>query len=195
MARAFSAPRSNSARAAPLCSLWDKETIVTGREHHHPQLREIQSTFEPSRLSLSWLAQAYEQVVPLVRRTTSRPSRRPLRMLKSCGGARPRGPLLAEASANIMGRGVHEPEAASPKDRPLENGSRTSWPIGDSTLCIGRSVSLCIPSKPLYTLEYPLSNKLKPTPLPARSLPYASAPRLMSLSSQHPWSFWTTATV
>jgi len=118
-----------------------------------------------------------------------------LRMLKSCGGARPRGPLLAEASATIMGRGFHEPEAASPKDRPLENGSRTSWPIGDSTLCIGRSVSLCIPSKPLCTLEYPLSNKLTPTPLPARSLPYASAPRLMSWSSQRPWSFWTMARV
>src|SRR5262245_14776084 len=90
MARDFSAPRSNSARAATLCSLWDKETIVTGREHHHPQRREIQSTFEPSRLSLSWLAQAYEQVVPLVRRMTSRPSPRPYQ--EELRRRSPRGP-------------------------------------------------------------------------------------------------------
>src|SRR5262245_35514169 len=75
MARDFSAPRSNSARAAILRSLWDKETIVVRRERYHTQRREIQSTFEPSRLSLSWLAQAYEQVVPMVRRPTARPAR------------------------------------------------------------------------------------------------------------------------
>ena len=77
MAKDFSAPRSSSARAVTLQALWDKETIVVRRERHHPQRREIQSTFEPSRLSLAWLAQAYEQVVPLVRRTTSRPARHP----------------------------------------------------------------------------------------------------------------------
>ena len=75
MVKDFSALRSNSARAVPLPSLWDKETIVARRERHHTQRREIQSTFEPSRLSLSWLAQAYEQVVPIVRRTTARPAR------------------------------------------------------------------------------------------------------------------------
>ena len=72
MAKDFSALRSNSARAVTRLCLWDKETIVVRRERHHPQRREIQSTFEPSRLSLAWLAQAYEQVVPLIRRTTSR---------------------------------------------------------------------------------------------------------------------------
>src|SRR5687768_17412582 len=77
MAKDFSALRSNSARAVPPPCLWDKETIVVRREHHHPQRREIQSTFEPSRLSLAWLAQAYEQVVPLIRRTTSRSVRHP----------------------------------------------------------------------------------------------------------------------
>jgi hypothetical protein len=65
---------------------------VPGREHHHPQLREIQSTFEPSRLSLSWLAQAYEQVVPLVRRTTSRPSRRPYQDAEELRRRSPQGP-------------------------------------------------------------------------------------------------------
>jgi hypothetical protein len=74
MAKDSSALRSTSARAVPLQSLWDKETIVVRRERHPPQRRELQSTFEPSRLSLSWLAQAYEQVVPMVRRTTSKPS-------------------------------------------------------------------------------------------------------------------------
>jgi hypothetical protein len=72
MAKDVSALRSSSARAVTLPCLWDKETIVVRRERHHPQRREIQSTFEPSRLSLAWLTQAYEQVVPLIRRTTSR---------------------------------------------------------------------------------------------------------------------------
>jgi hypothetical protein len=72
MAKDVSALRSSSARAVTLPCLWDKETIVVRRERHHPQRREIQSTFEPSRLSLAWLAQAYEQVVPMIRRTTSR---------------------------------------------------------------------------------------------------------------------------
>jgi hypothetical protein len=75
MAKDFSALRSNLARAVTLPSLWDKETIVVRRERHHTQRREIQRTFEPSRLSLSWLAQAYEQVVPMVRRPTARPAR------------------------------------------------------------------------------------------------------------------------
>lgn len=77
MAKDFSARRSNSARAVTLPCLWGKETIVVRRERHHPQRREMQSTFEPSRLSLAWLAQAYEQVVPLIRRTTSRSARHP----------------------------------------------------------------------------------------------------------------------
>src|SRR5215510_5022309 len=72
MAKAFSALRSSLARAVILPCLWDKETIVVRREHHHPQRREIQRTFEPSRLSPAWLAQAYEQVVPMLRCTTSR---------------------------------------------------------------------------------------------------------------------------
>ena len=65
---------------------------MTGREHHHPQLREIQSTFDPSRLSLSWLAQAYEQVGPLVQRTTSRPSRRPYQDAEELRRREPQGP-------------------------------------------------------------------------------------------------------
>jgi hypothetical protein len=45
---------------------------VARRNRQHPQRREMQVTFEPSRLSPSWVAQAYEQIVPIVRRTTSR---------------------------------------------------------------------------------------------------------------------------
>ena len=44
------------------------------RNRQPPKTREIRTTFEPSRLSPSWVAQAYEQLVPIVRRTTSRPS-------------------------------------------------------------------------------------------------------------------------
>src|SRR5215831_16757659 len=92
MAKDFSALRSSSARVVTLQALWDKETIVIRRERHHPQLRELQSTFEPSRLGLSWLAQAYEQVVPIVRRTTSRPSRRPCKDAEEVQGRSPQGP-------------------------------------------------------------------------------------------------------
>ena len=42
------------------------------RNRQPPQTREIHTTFEPSRLSPSWVAQAYEQIVPIVWRTTSR---------------------------------------------------------------------------------------------------------------------------
>ena len=92
MAKAFSALRSNSARAVTRLCLWDKETIVVRRERHHPQRREIQSTFEPSRLSLSWLAQAYEQGVPMIRRTTSRSLRPPQEDAAELGRRSPQGP-------------------------------------------------------------------------------------------------------
>ena len=52
-----------------------KETLVARRTRRNPQLREIHCTFEPSRLSPSWVAQAYEQIVPMVRRPTSRSPR------------------------------------------------------------------------------------------------------------------------
>jgi hypothetical protein len=93
MAKDFSALRSNSARAVTLQALWDKETIVVRRERHHSQRREIQSIFEPSRLSLAWLAQAYEQVVPMVRRTTSRPSRPHHEAAEELGRCSPPGPF------------------------------------------------------------------------------------------------------
>jgi hypothetical protein len=48
--------------------------MVARREHQQTQPREIRVTFEPSRLSRSSVAQAYEQVVPIRRRMPSRPS-------------------------------------------------------------------------------------------------------------------------
>ena len=47
-----------------------KETIVARRERPKPQTREIRIMFEPHRLSPAWVAQAYEQVVPIARRST-----------------------------------------------------------------------------------------------------------------------------
>lgn len=38
------------------------------RGRQHPQTLEVHITFEPSRLSPAWMAQAYEQVVPIIRR-------------------------------------------------------------------------------------------------------------------------------
>jgi hypothetical protein len=47
------------------------------RERTHKMVVEIRVTFEPSRVSSASIAQAYEQVVPIPRRTTlpSVPSR------------------------------------------------------------------------------------------------------------------------
>jgi hypothetical protein len=41
------------------------------RERTHKMMLEIRVTFEPSRVSSACVAQAYEQVVPIPRRTTS----------------------------------------------------------------------------------------------------------------------------
>lgn len=41
------------------------------RERQKNQKREIRVTFEPHRLSPAWIAQAYEQVVPIARRSTT----------------------------------------------------------------------------------------------------------------------------
>jgi hypothetical protein len=41
------------------------------RERTHSMMLEIRITFEPSRVSSACVAQAYEQVVPITRRTTS----------------------------------------------------------------------------------------------------------------------------
>ena len=40
------------------------------RERQQTLTREIHVTFEPHRLSPAWVAQAYEQVVPIARRST-----------------------------------------------------------------------------------------------------------------------------
>jgi len=50
---------------------------VARRERNNPHTLEVQVTFEPSRLRSTWMAQAYEQVVPITRRVTSqaRPGR------------------------------------------------------------------------------------------------------------------------
>jgi hypothetical protein len=42
------------------------------RERTHNMVLELRVTFEPSRVSSACIAQAYEQVVPIPRRTTSR---------------------------------------------------------------------------------------------------------------------------
>ena len=41
------------------------------RERQQSLTREIHVTFEPHRLSPAWVAQAYEQVVPIARRSTT----------------------------------------------------------------------------------------------------------------------------
>jgi hypothetical protein len=76
MARGFSAPRSKWACAGPLRGQRDKETMVARRAPQQTQPREIRVKFEPGRLSRSSVAQAYAQVVPILRRMTAGPSSR-----------------------------------------------------------------------------------------------------------------------
>jgi hypothetical protein len=47
-----------------------KETSVARRAHRGSTTLEVRITFEPSRVSPACVAQAYEQVVPMIRRTT-----------------------------------------------------------------------------------------------------------------------------
>jgi hypothetical protein len=48
------------------------------REPHTTKALEVSVMFEPSRLSPACVAQAYEEVVPLTQRTTSRAANRDL---------------------------------------------------------------------------------------------------------------------
>lgn len=74
MARDSSALRSKQVRAVSIQRQRDKETMVARRAPQQTRSREIRSTFEPSRLSRSAVAQAYEQVVPVVRRIIATPA-------------------------------------------------------------------------------------------------------------------------
>ena len=47
-----------------------KEIRVAHRGRHGSTTLEVRITFEPSRVSPACVAQAYEQVVPMIRRTT-----------------------------------------------------------------------------------------------------------------------------
>jgi len=47
-----------------------KEAVVARREHTRSTTLEVRITFEPSRVSPACVAQAYERVVPITRRTT-----------------------------------------------------------------------------------------------------------------------------
>ena len=62
--------RSRPMRSVPAHRHRSKETLVARRERQHSLTREIRVTFEPHRLSPAWVAQAYEQVVPITRRVT-----------------------------------------------------------------------------------------------------------------------------
>src|SRR5215831_5163417 len=102
MAQDFSALHSSLARTVTLQALWDTETIVARRERHHPQRRELQRTFEPRRRSLAGLAQAYAQVVAMIRRTTSRTWRHPGEDAEELCRRAPQGP------SPCVGRSQHQ---------------------------------------------------------------------------------------
>ena len=72
MVMGFWVHRFRSKRPALARRHRSKETVVARRERPKPQTREIRVTFEPHRLSPAWIAQAYEQVVPIKRRSTTK---------------------------------------------------------------------------------------------------------------------------
>jgi len=72
MVRGFWVPRSKPKRPTPAQRHRRKETVVAHRECQQPLTREIRVMFEPHRLSPAWVAQAYEQVVPIARRATTK---------------------------------------------------------------------------------------------------------------------------
>jgi hypothetical protein len=55
-----------------------EEAVMVRRDPHTTKALEISVLFEPSRLSPACVAQAYEAVVPLTQRMTSRASHREL---------------------------------------------------------------------------------------------------------------------
>ena len=59
------------------------------REHKHRQTLKVHVTFEPNRISQDCVAQAYEQVVPITRRSPARPV--PDRQAKGPGSTQPVG--------------------------------------------------------------------------------------------------------
>jgi hypothetical protein len=71
MVTAFWAHPLRSKRPASAQRHRSKETIVARRERPKRQERQIRITFELHRLSPAWMAQAYEQVVPIARRSTN----------------------------------------------------------------------------------------------------------------------------
>ena len=52
---------------------------MTRREHKQARTLKVRIRVEPSRLSPDWVAQAYEQVVPILRRARLQPSATPQR--------------------------------------------------------------------------------------------------------------------
>lgn len=71
MGTGFWAPRFRPMHSVPAQRHRSKETVVARRERQQSLTREIRVTFEPHRLSPAWVAQAYEQVVPTARRSTT----------------------------------------------------------------------------------------------------------------------------
>jgi hypothetical protein len=90
---------------------------VVRRDRHHPQRREMPSTFEPRRLRLAWLVQAYEQVVPLVRRTLSRPAGHQGEDAEELRRSSPQGPSPCVGESPHYGERLPALSASSRKDQ------------------------------------------------------------------------------
>ena len=74
MARGFWGHRLRPLRPLKDLCHKSKEIVVTRRERKQPRPLKVRVTFAPNRLSPEWMAQAYEQVVPIARRPTTKVS-------------------------------------------------------------------------------------------------------------------------
>ena len=70
MGMGFSGHRSTRWRLVTSPRQGNKEAVVARRARTRSTTLEVRITFEPSRVSPACVAQAYERVVPITRRTT-----------------------------------------------------------------------------------------------------------------------------
>ena len=75
MGTGFLGPRSRRGRPWRTRHHGSTEAVVARREHTRSTPLEVRITCEPSRVSPACVAQAYERVVPITRRTPPRLSR------------------------------------------------------------------------------------------------------------------------
>jgi hypothetical protein len=170
--------------------------LVSRRERRHPPPREMHLTCAARRRSLAWIAPADEQVVPLVRRTPSGPSRR---SQEDAAGRRRRA-----HEGHPRGGGERQQQASRLQGAACGSSARQDcWaeaaaraPVHQARAGVVEEgvAPLGSPATPLSRRACRLSTKPKHTRWRARWPPDASASGPMGWWDRRPWRFVTRAT-